>query len=64
MKIIFYILIVAVAVCLINFWYQFYILGHYYNSAGLFFTVLGALIPVAVIGISYKLISYLRGIKG
>jgi hypothetical protein len=64
MKIIFYILIVIIAACLINFWYEFYVLGHYYNSAGLFFTVLGALIPVAVIGISYKLISYLKSTKG
>ena len=64
MKIIFYVLIIIVAACLINFWYQFYVLGRYYSSAGLFLTVLGALIPVAVIGISYKLIRYLKHIKG
>lgn len=63
MKMLFYVLIVVVAICLINFWYQIYILGQYYKSAGLFFTVIAALIPIVVVIISYKLINYIKNNK-
>lgn len=60
MKITLYILIVILAVTLINFWYQVYVVGKYYASAGLFFTIVGALCPVVVICISYLLIKRIK----
>ncbi|SHG07889.1 hypothetical protein SAMN04488522_104393 [Pedobacter caeni] len=63
MKTIFCILIALIAVCLINFWYQIYIVGRYYSHAGLFLATIGAIIPVAVIILSIKLIIYIKKIK-
>lgn len=60
MKISLYILTVIIAISLINFWYQVYIAGKYYDSAGLFFTIIGALVPVAVIYLSYLLIKRIK----
>ncbi|MFA4869749.1 MAG: hypothetical protein WC623_16210 [Pedobacter sp.] len=60
MKITLYILISVIAVSLINYWYQVYIVGRYYASAGLFFTTIGVLCPIAVIYISYLLIKRIK----
>lgn len=60
MKLALYFVIAAIAVALINFWYQIYVTGRYYASAGLFFTIIGALIPIALIYISYLLIKRIK----
>ncbi|WP_316751319.1 hypothetical protein [Pedobacter gandavensis] len=60
MKITLYILITLIAVTLINFWYQVYVLGRYYASAGLFFTIIAGLFPLVVIYISYLLIKRIK----
>ncbi|WP_316839766.1 hypothetical protein [Pedobacter gandavensis] len=60
MKITLYILIAIAAVSLISYWYQVYVAGRYYASAGLFFTIIGALIPIAVIYISFLLIKQIK----
>ncbi|WGQ09152.1 hypothetical protein QG516_21810 [Pedobacter gandavensis] len=60
MKLALYILIAAIAVILINFWYQVYVTGRYYASAGSFFTIIGALIPIALIYISFLLIKRIK----
>ncbi|MBB2148845.1 hypothetical protein [Pedobacter gandavensis] len=60
MKIMLYILIVLIAIALINFWYQFYLVGRYYASAGLFFSIIAALCPGVVIYISGLLIKRIK----
>ncbi|WP_129715159.1 hypothetical protein [Pedobacter sp. SYP-B3415] len=55
MKIALYVVVAIVAICLINFWYDMYISGRYYEHAGLFMTVLLGLFPVLVILAAYKL---------
>lgn len=60
MKITLYIIIVVIAIALINFWYQVYIVGQYYINAGLFLTILGGLVPVATIYIAYLLITKIK----
>ncbi|MBC8984586.1 hypothetical protein H9X96_02200 [Pedobacter sp. N36a] len=60
MKLALYIVIAAIAVILINFWYQVYVTGRYYASAGLFFTFIGALIPIVILYISFLLIKRIK----
>ncbi|TDO22723.1 hypothetical protein [Pedobacter duraquae] len=60
MKITLYLIVTVIALCLISFWYQVYIMGKYYMHAGLFLTIFGALAPVAVIYISYLSIRQIK----
>ncbi len=55
-----YILIVSIAVSLINFWFQVYVAGKYYASAGLFFTAIVGLCPIVILYIAYLLIKRIK----
>lgn len=63
MKIIFCVIVIIITIALINFWYQFYIIGRYYVSAGFFLTVLGALVPLVVACVAYLLITKIKKLK-
>jgi len=60
MKILLYAFVAIIAICLINLWYQVYIVGQYYVNAGLFFTIMLGMAPLVVIYGSYLLIKYIK----
>lgn len=60
MKAFLYLLTVTVAVCIITLWYQIYIVGNYYNNAGLFFIILVGVIPALVAFLSFKIIKFIK----
>jgi hypothetical protein len=62
LKILLYVLIAMAAVSVLTLWFQFYIVGHYYQHAGIFFAILLGLSPVLVVAIAYKLMLYLNSI--
>ncbi|PST84158.1 hypothetical protein C7T94_05360 [Pedobacter yulinensis] len=60
MKIFLYLIVAIAAICLINFWYQFYILGKYYTSAGLFMATIFGILPILVLLASVYLIKTIK----
>jgi len=60
MKIIGILLVVIVALSLIGFWYQVFIMGNYYAHAGFLMVALGALVPVVILYGAYKIIQEIK----
>jgi hypothetical protein len=59
-KALLYLVVAVLSVSILNFWYQFYILGLYYQHAGLFFAILVGIVPLLVVIAAFKSIKYLQ----
>ena len=60
MKYALHLFITIITLCLINWWYQIYISGHYYQNATLLLAFIVGIVPLVLIYLAYLLIRYIQ----